>query len=78
MLFLCGIRFSFRVSVKVMVRLKVLLTRLTLIVLHVSVREWLASSHLLNKSNWAVLSIKLVLRVDILLPECGSGRKVST
>ena len=34
---------------KFMVRLNVLLTRLTLGVLHAFVREWLASSHLRNR-----------------------------
>ena len=46
-LFLCGIMFrvSFSVIVKVRVRLKVLLTRLTVGVLQSFVPEWLASSH---------------------------------
>ena len=41
-IFLCGIRFRFTVniSVSVRVRLNVLLTRLTLGVLHAFVREW--------------------------------------
>ena len=39
-IFLCGIRFRFRVNISVRVRLNVLLTRLALGVLHAFVREW--------------------------------------
>ena len=44
------VRVKFRISVMVRVRLNVRLTRLTLGVLHAFVREWLASSHLLNRT----------------------------